>query len=364
MKNKTHYKRRKVSTLFIGSEKDYFAENLSMLLSAGIGVSAAIAIMIEGSSSRAYKKVLSVIVQDLDDGSSLWKALDGRGIFNHSYLYMTKVGESSGRLSENLKIIADQEKKSKLFKSKLTSAMIYPGIILSLTLIIGIAVVWFIIPKMAKIFSDMKIELPLPTKIMIYLGNFITQYPFLFLSIIFGFIALILLIFFVPVTKKVGQAILFRTPRIKNLYKEVEVARFGYVMFSLSQAGIPLTEALSSIERSTELTQYKKFYQYLFQKVTDGNSLENSFHNYKNLKHIIPINIQQMIIAGERSGNLVSVLGKISGIYEEKIEVSSKNIAVILEPILLVTVALGVLFLALAVVMPIYGLVGGLNAAT
>ena len=97
MKKRSRNIRRKVSILFLGSEKDYFAENLSMLLSAGIGVSAAIAIMIEGSSNHAYKKVLTVISLDLDDGNSLWKTLEGRGIFNHSYIYMTKVGEESGR---------------------------------------------------------------------------------------------------------------------------------------------------------------------------------------------------------------------------------------------------------------------------
>ena len=359
---KLHKVRRKASSLFLGSEKDYFAENLSMLLSAGIGVSAAIVIMGEGSSGRSYKKTLSIITQDLDEGSSLWRALEGRGIFNHSYLYMTKVGEDSGRLSENLAIIAEQEKKSKSFRSKLTSALIYPAIILSLTLVISIAVVWFVIPKMAKIFGDMKIDLPLPTKVMISLGNFITENPTLFLSLIIGFLIFIIFIFVVPGTKKIGQAILFRIPRIKDLYKEVEVARFGYVMYSLSQAGIPLTEALSSIEQSTNLSPYRKFYRYLCQSVADGNSLEKSFKKYKRLKRLIPVNIQQMIIAGERSGNLVNVLGKISGIYEEKIETTSKNISVIIEPMLLFIVALGVLFLAMAVVMPIYGLVGGLDA--
>ena len=361
MKKRSRNIRRKVSILFLGSEKDYFAENLSMLLSAGIGVSAAIAIMIEGSSNHAYKKVLTVISLDLDDGNSLWKTLEGRGIFNHSYIYMTKVGEESGRLSENLAIIADQEKKSKSFRSKLTSALIYPGIILSLTLIIGLAVIWFVIPKMAKIFGDMKIELPLPTRIMISLGNFITDNPLLFLSLIIIVFVSFILIFFIPGTKKIGQSILFRTPRIKNLFKEVEVARFGYVMYSLAQAGIPLTEALTSIERSTEFSKYKKFYLYLDHSVADGNSLEKSFHKYNGLKHLFPINIQQMIVAGERSGNLVNVLGKISGIYEEKIDTTSKNIAVILEPLLLFIVWLGVLFLALAVIMPIYGLVGGLD---
>lgn len=361
VKKKSIKKPKRKVAHFLGNEKDYFAENLSMLLSAGIGVSAAIIIMQQGALNRGYKKTLSAIAKDLDEGSPLWKSLFGREIFSHSYLYMIKIGEESGRLSENLSIIAEQEKKTKSFRSKLSSALIYPIIILSLTLIIGIGVMWFVIPKMAKIFTDLKIVLPIPTRIMIYAGNFITNNTILFLAIILVSVLLIVLFFFIPFTKKVGQAILFRTPRIRDLFKEVEIARFGYVMFSLTQAGIPLTEALLSIEKSTSLGAYRKFYHFLYQNVNDGESLEKSFKKYKRLKRLFPINIQQMIIAGERSGNLNNVISKISGIYEDKIDTTSKNLSVILEPILLVVVGLGVLFLALAVVMPLYGLVGGLN---
>lgn len=361
MKHKSQKRRKRVSIIPLGGEKDFFAENLSMLLSAGIGVSASILIISEGASSGHYKRVLNKIATELDEGSSLWKALEGRGIFNHSYLYMAKVGEDSGRLSDNLGIIAEQERKNKSFQSKLVSALIYPGIILALTLVIGIGVVWFVMPNMAKIFSNMQTTMPLPTMIMINIGDYVTKNPTIVLSYAAILLSAIVIFFFIPVTKRVGQAILFRTPRIKDLIKEVEVARFGYVMYSLAQAGIPLTEALSSIEQSTSLVPYRKFYRYLVQNINDGNSLEKSFRSYKRLKRLFPLNIQQMIIAGERSGNFINVLSKISGIYEEKIDITSKNLSVILEPMLLFVVWLGVLFLALAIIMPIYGLIGGLD---
>jgi len=345
-----------------GSEKDYFAENLSMLLSAGIGVSAAISIMSESASGSHYKKILKKINIELDEGSPLWKALDRRGIFNNSYLFMIKVGENSGRLSENLDIVAKQQGKNKLFHSKLVSALIYPAIVLCLTLVIGIAVIWFVVPKMAQIFGNMRMDLPLPTKIMISIGDFVTNNPSLILASVIGFVISIILIFFVPVTKRVGQAIVFRMPRLKNLLKEVEVARFGYILHSFSKAGIPLTESLSSLEQSTDLRPYKKFYKYLFNSVNDGNSLEKSFKNYKNIKRLLPVNVQQMIIAGERSGKFNDVLKKISILYEEKIDITSKNLSVILEPILLFVVWVGVLFLAVAIIMPIYGLIGGLDS--
>jgi type II secretory pathway component PulF len=355
-------KKEKKSVFFFSNEKDYFAENLSMLLSAGIGVSSAISIMSEGAKGISYKNVLSEIIRELDEGNPLWKSMDGRRIFNASYIYMTKIGEASGRLPENLAIIAKQDKKNKSLNSKLVSALIYPGVILSLTLVIGIGVTVFVIPSMAKIFSGMRIELPIPTQILINIGNFIIQHTFTFFLLIVIFLIVIVIIFFVPKTKKIGQAILFRVPIVRNLYKEVEIARFSYILYSLIDAGMPLNEAILSIEQSTALAGYRKFYHFLAQSINDGNSLGRSFQKYKNLDKILPVNIQQMIIAGENSGNFTNTLGKISEIYEEKIDTSSKNISVILEPILLILVALAVLFLALSVVLPIYGLVGGLNA--
>ena len=352
----------KQSIFFLSNEKEYFAENLSMLLSAGIGVSSAIAIMSEGTGGKNYKKVLTEIIDELDEGIPLWKALDGHGVFSASYIYMTKIGEASGRLSENLAIIAEQDRKNKSFNTKLVSALIYPGVILSLALVIGIGVTVFIIPSMAKIFNGMRIELPMPTRILINIGNFITQNTFISISLILIFLTTIISILFIPKTKKIRQAILFRIPTVRNLYKEVEIARFSYVLYSLSEAGIPLNEAVLSLEQSTNLVVYRKFYHFLAQSINDGDSLQKSFQKYIGLKNILPVNIQQMIIAGEHSGNFASTLSKISIIYEEKIDTSSKNISVIIEPILLILVAMAVLFLALSVVLPIYNLVGGLNA--
>lgn len=361
MKEKLPKTQKRKSIHLWGKEKDFFAENLGMLLSAGISVSGAVKVIMDGSISKSYKKVLGLIVAELDEGSTLWRSLEGRGILTPSYIYLVKIGEASGRLPENLKIIAEQKVKNKSFHSKLNSALIYPGIILSLTFIIGIGVTWFVIPKMAKIFSNMDIVLPLPTRVMISLGNFISKNPLIFLTIILLFLLFLVTVFILPVARRIGTAIMFRIPRIKELYREVEVARFGYVMYSLSEAGIPLTESIKSMEESTTLSPYRKFYDFLIKNVEDGNSLEKSFRSYKKLNKLFPVQIQQMIVAGERSGNLIPVLGKISEIYEEKIDLTSKNLSVILEPLLLFVVWLGVLFLALAVIMPIYGLVGGLN---
>jgi len=127
------------------------------------------------------------------------------------------------------------------------------------------------------------------------------------------------------------------------------------------EAGMPLIYALDSLSRSTEFRAYKKFYAYLIKSLEEGNSFKKSFDRYRRSKRLIPKSIQQLIAAGEKSGNLSKSLLKIGEIYEEKIEITTKNLSIILEPILLFIVWLGVLAVAIAVILPIYSLVGNFN---
>ena len=150
-------------------------------------------------------------------------------------------------------------------------------------------------------------------------------------------------------------------PGVKLLLKETELARFGYLLGTLLSAGLSPTEALHSLSEATSLSRYKKFYLYLQESITDGNSFKKSFVQYKNINKLFPVPMQQLIIAGEQSGTLSETLIKIGQNYEAKTDTTAKDLTIILEPILLVIVWLGVLAVAFAVILPIYSLIGGLN---
>ncbi|MBN1778636.1 MAG: type II secretion system F family protein, partial [Candidatus Buchananbacteria bacterium] len=169
------------------------------------------------------------------------------------------------------------------------------------------------------------------------------------------------LIFYFPKTKIIGQVILFNLPGIKRLIQEIELARFGYLLGTLLKAGLPINQALDSLVQATTSYQYKKFYRRLAISIENGNSFQKSFLNYKRLKRLIPNPIQQLVFAGEQSGGLSKILLKISQIYEVKTETTTKDLSVILEPILLVIVWLGVVSVAMAVILPIYNLIGGFD---
>jgi type II secretory pathway component PulF len=131
----------------------------------------------------------------------------------------------------------------------------------------------------------------------------------------------------------------------------------GYVLGSLLEAGMPIVSALNSLSGVASFHQYKKFYIYLKGSIEEGNSFQKSFEDYKKVDKLIPHSFRQIIIAGERSGNLSKVLYRMGEVFEEKTENITKNLATILEPIFLIIVWLGVVFVSLAVISPIYNLV-------
>lgn len=351
------------SVIGIGKEKDVFVENLAMLFSSGVDVYYALESLKNESKSRGMKMVIGFIQEEISDGSPIWKAFEDSNFFPSHIISLVKIGEESGRLPENLQVIASQQQKERVFRSKIRSAMMYPVFVLVLAAFIGLGISWFILPKLATVFSQMKIDLPMMTKILISTGAFMGEFGVIIVPLIlFAILFIVYFTFFFSKTKFIGQAILLKIPGVGRLIREVEIGRFGYLLGTLLQAGVPLLNSLESIENASTTRAYKKLYKFLKEKVSEGNSFQKGFFLYKKSEKIIPSYIQNMLFAAERSGNVPKTLIRIGNIFEEKTDTTTKNLAVILEPILLVIVWLGVVFIALAVILPIYNLIGGFNS--
>ena len=349
-------------TFGLGKERDYFVENLSMLISGGMPIIAALDSIAAEMRSRRMKNIIANIKLDIESGSPLWRTLGSSKLFPEHAVSLIRLGEESGKLTQNLKMVATEQEKDRALKSKLRSAMMYPIFVLSLTVIIGVGIAWFILPKLATVFSQLKITLPLITKILIGTGTFLGAHGQYVVPA--GVVVMAMLFFFLfafSKTKFIGQFILFFTPGVSGLIKEVELARFGYLLGTLLEAGLPITQALDSLASASEVSQYRKFYIHLRDSVGDGNSIAKSFASFKRANRLISMPIQQLIVAGEQSGTLSATLLKIGQTFEVKADTSTKNLTIILEPILLVVVWLGVVAVALAVILPIYSLIGGFN---
>lgn len=353
---------KKFSSFGIEKERDYFIENTSMLIMGGVPIIQAIDSVKEGVKSKRMKDVIDSIKEDIGAGLPIWKSFSRARIFPHHVISLIKLGEESGKLDDSLRAAVNEQEKSRVFRSKIYSAMMYPVFVLTLSSFIGIGISWFVLPRLAETFSQLRIELPIMTKVLIEIGAFLGNYGQYVIPL---FILLVILkvffLFFYSKTRFIGQAILFRVPGVGKLIKEVEVARFGYLLGTLLESGIPIKQALFSLREATESTPYKKLYRHLEKGIEEGDSFQKSFKSFKRVDEIIPLPVQQLVFAGEKSGALSEVLLKIGKKFEEKTDGTTKNLTVILEPVMLVLVGASVAFIAIGVILPIYSLVGGVN---
>lgn len=351
-----------IFSLGANKEKEYFIENLVMLTGAGMDIVSALDIIRADIKTPVLKKNLQKLRETIARGEPIYRALEQTSLFKPHVISLIYLGEQSGKLFENLSVISTQQKKERIFQSKLRSALMYPVFILTIAGIVGIGVAWYILPNLASVFSQLKLTLPLITKILIAVGLFLKSYGAVAIPVLIaGLLALGYMIFIFPKTRWIGQRIMFAAPGIGPLIRQVELGRIGYIVGTLLRAGVPITDTLQSLHDTAAFVEYQRFYGFLKTSVERGISLKQCFSLFPKSARLIPRPIQQMIIAGEQSGKLADTFLRVGELFEEKTEDSSKNLSVILEPVLLLVVWVSVVGIALAVILPIYSLIGGLN---
>lgn len=357
---KTTYPKRPLHLPF--KEREYFTENLSLLLKSAVPIGEALESLQASVKNKAFKQAIGTMMQDIEAGYNLADTLERSGIANSQTLALIRLGEASGHLVENLELAAKQEEKRHIFAAKVRSAFIYPAFVITLTIIIGLAVAWFLLPRLAETFAQLQVKLPAVSQILINFGTFLKAHGIVAVpAAIFAILLIGYVLFGAPATKHIGRSLLLKTPGIGRLIKETEIAQFGYLLGTLMDAGLSVTQALHLLAQASTTPAYQQFYDYLAQRVADGYTFKSSFVEYKNGEHLLPLSVQQMVIAGERSGSLPDVLTTVGRTYEEKADLTTQNLETIIEPIMLVAVAGGVMVVAVSVILPIYSLVGGLN---
>jgi type II secretory pathway component PulF len=343
-------------------ERQQIFESFSMLLSSGTDVLTAFNVIREEIENSRMAKILDRMGEEIESGGKLSQVLRNSGLIDDREFALLKIGEESGRISQNIDLISKQEIRDREFRSRIKSATLYPIIVLSIALVLGITISWFILPKLSGVFSSLHLELPLATRIVVAFGAFLQKYGIIavpvftiVLSSTFYFT------FFFKTTRHVGEWILMHSPGIKDLIQESEVSRFGYLFGTLLSAGIPIENAIASVEEATEIRAYKRLYRHLGEKIIEGYALGEVFRSYPNSGTLIPLSAQHMISAGAESGKLSEALLSVGERYTAKAEFSTKNLGTMLEPVMIVVIWLAVVFIAFAVISPIYGLLQGVR---
>lgn len=344
--------------------KRTFLDNLALLVGSGMGVNTSLRILHKNTQDKSLKKTLYSILSNVESGSSLSQSMQDHNFLPDFLISLIKIGEESGNLADKIKRTVISLDKDQKRRAQLRSALFYPVFVLTLVIVLGIGVATFILPRIGQVFSNMNVDLPAMTRILIRIGEFMSQYWYIIIPVIIGTLTFSILILFIfPATKKSGQWLLFHLPVFNDLIVKTEVSRFSYNLAMLLNSGIPITKSLLSLSKIHDYYMYRNYTEFLASYIQSGKSFHNIFEvNKKRTNSILPFAAQEIITAGEESGKLPEVLEQLGVRYEEESEQIAKNIAVLLEPALLIIVWVGVVFLAVAILLPIYSLVGNFQS--
>jgi len=331
-----------------------FSRQLATMIEAGLPLVRALRILQEQSENKEFQKILDKIASDVEAGTSLSAALAKYPkTFNKVYTTLIHSGEASGRLDEVLLSLADQQEKDFSMMSKIRSAMAYPAFILIMLVGVAVLMLVMVVPQLKSIFEEAKVALPLPTRILLAIANFITHYWWLLIIIIVGLVLGFRFWISTPSGRRTWDAAKLRIPIFGNLAKKIYMTRFNRTLGTLVKGGLPILEALDITADAVGNTVYKEAILATAKKVEAGVGIGITLKKYK----IFPGMVSQMVDVGEKTGNIDEILNRLALFYESETDAMIKSLSSLLEPILLIIMGVGVAFIAIAVIMPIYGLV-------
>ncbi len=340
-------------------EKITFTKSMATMIKVGITVTEAFEIILDQTKPRGQRRMFENILDRIRTGQSLASSMRKYDtVFSSLYINMVKTGEESGNLEKVLKRLTIQLEKEYEVRKRVVSALIYPAVIVSITTIMAIGIVIFIMPKITKIFQRFDFELPLPTRMLIGFSGFITDYTLLALVGAGLIVGGLIFIFRVKFLKPFWHTVFLKLPVFGNILVFANVARIARTINSLLQAGVPVAEGLKMTGDMLDNIIYKTALEDVSEKVEKGGGIGENLE--KNSKLFPPL-ATKMIYIGERTGSLEVTTKHIAQLYEKDVENMTKNLSVLLEPILLVFMAVMVGGIALSIILPIYQLPNLLN---
>lgn len=338
------------------SKKDLavFCRQFYTMLDAGIGIVKCMDILEKQSENKVLVKSLGDIHEDVQKGFTLSQAMfKHRKIFPSLLINMVEAGEVSGNLDTIMERMAVHFEKENKLENKLKSAMIYP-IVLSVVLI---AVVIFLLvavmPTFISMFESSGQELPIPTQILLNMSNWLTEYWYIFLGAVIGIILSIISFKRTFNGMRFFDGLKFKIPIIKDTSIKVITSRFARTLSTLIVSGIPLLESIEVVGKVVGNTVVQDKMEKSIEDVRKGVSLSRAINEVG----VFPPMVDSMIKIGEESGSLDEILYKTADFYDEEVEVALQKLTTLMEPVMLVVMAIIIGFIVIAMAMPMFDMV-------
>lgn len=329
-----------------------FTRQLATMINAGLPLLKGFAIL-ESQARPAMKKVLRHLVRDIEGGQNFGAALENqKETFSPVYMALIQAGEAAGALDTILLRLADTMEKQKEFRAKTKGALIYPVIVLTAMLAVAVVMMIFVVPQMTSLYADFDEDLPLATQILMNVSDFFVERWYVMLAGVIG----AGFAFTRWIKTKQGRQqfdkLMLKLPIFGPLRQQVLSTEFARTMALMVGAGISLLESLEIVSRGMDNVIYRDALDKTRKDVEKGKPLSKSLSHYE----VFPDLVSQMISVGEETGQLDDVLNKLANYYEAESEHTVKNLTTALEPLIMIVLGIGVGFLIIAIIMPIYGL--------
>ena len=331
----------------------FFREAASMI-QAGVPIIETLKALQKQSRKNRLVKVLGEIVYDIEAGESLSIALSKHPItFNQFVLGIVRIGEASGKLGTSLDAIAKQIEEESAFTRKIRAALIYPVFVLVLVIILVFIMFIFVLPQLVALFNDANVPLPLPTRILIAITNFMTNYYALLIAVAVG----LGLLFRSWVRTAEGRytfsTIMLGIPIFKEIIQKVYLARITSILATLFASDVPIIEALGLASESIGNKVYQRILNETIQAVKDGASISYVWGS----EPYIPAMLTTMVSVGERSGEISKSFTLANKFFARDVADILETITILLEPLLIIILGIGVGIIVGSVLLPIYNLV-------
>jgi len=334
-------------------DKMMFARHLSVMLGSGLSLPRALNIISNQTKNKKFKAVLEGLEKEVKMGNPLADSLEKQAVFDELSVNMIKVGEVGGNLEEVLKTLADQLEKEHNLMSRVKGAMYYPSVILIVMFGVGIAMMTFVVPKLTTIFQDIKTPLPLSTRLIITVSDFMANNQIIVGLSVFAIVGIVIVFFKSSFGKKIVGTVSAGLPIIKNVIIKLNNARFARIYSSLTKSGVSVVESLKIISHTLTNVKYRNAFAAISEEVQKGKPLHEELGKYP---HLFPILTVQMVDVGEETGKTVEVLENLAAFFEEEVDQITKNLSSIIEPVLMVIIGIAVGFFAISMILPMYSI--------
>lgn len=335
-------------------ERLFFVQNLAIMLKAGVSLSAALTTLAKQTTNKYFYIILNEVAKEVEQGISFAESLKKhQKIFGELFVNMVEAGEISGKLEEVLNQLYIQLKKQHELTSKVKGAMTYPTVIVFAMGGIGTFMMIYVVPKITSMFKELNAQLPLPTKILIAVSDFIAAHGIIVGLGLIIFIALFIKILRTYKGKYAFEVLLLSAPVISPIIKKINLARFARTISSLLKTDIMIIKTFQITGSVLGNLHYREALLGMAEKIKKGGQINEVVNNYPKL---FPPVVCQMIAVGEQTGELDNILEELASFYESEVDQTMTNLPAIIEPVLILVLGIGIGLLAVSIVMPMYSI--------